>query len=81
MEEALKKFIIEANVLARRINTIYIWDILIQTEEAVKTLAGSILTTKSVELKTEYITTRKSIVKLNGFPLYISVDYLGVLFT
>lgn len=53
MEEALKSLNIGDKVLALQSNAR--WDILLQTEEAAKSLAGSILTTKSLRLQTEYM--------------------------
>lgn len=46
------------------------WDILLTTEDAVKSLAGNILTTKSVRLQTEYMGIRKTVA------LYITADHL-----
>lgn len=48
MEDALK---INPKVLARRTNAL--WDILLQTEQQAKELAGSILNTKDLRLQTE----------------------------
>lgn len=56
------------------------WDILLSTEEAAKSLAGCILTTQTVRLQTEYLRTRKSEVILHRVPLCISEDYLFFFF-
>lgn len=53
MEEALKNLNIASKVLTRRVNTML--DILLTTVKETKALAGSILTTKSVRLQTEYL--------------------------
>lgn len=47
------------------------WDILLATEDAVKALSGSILTTKFVRLQTDYLGMRKTKVTLHGVQLYI----------
>lgn len=66
MEEALESLNIRAKVLARRSNAM--WDILLSTEDAEKSLANNILTTKSVGLHSEYMGTRKTKVTLLGVP-------------
>lgn len=50
MEDALMALNIAAQVLAGRFNAM--WDILLVTEEAAKTLEESILTTKTLSLQT-----------------------------
>ncbi|CAE1242006.1 unnamed protein product [Acanthosepion pharaonis] len=47
----------------------------------IRRLAGSILSTKSVRLQTEYLGTRKTKVILHGGPLFISLDHLGFFFS
>lgn len=54
---------------------------MLQTPDAAKSLAGNILTTKSVRFQTEYIGRRKSKVTLHGVPLFISEGHLGVFFS
>lgn len=79
MEEALKALNIAAKVLARRPNAL--WDILLATEEAVEALAGNVLTTKTLRLKTEYMGTRKTRITLHGVLMYISEDHLVAFFS
>lgn len=52
-------------------------DILLTTIKEAKTLAESILTTKSVRLKAEYLDAWKTRITLHGMPLDISENYLG----
>lgn len=78
MKEPPKCLIIGTKVLARRCNAM--WDILLMTEDALKALAGNILTTKSVRLQTEYMGTRKTNVTFHGASLYIGEDLLGFYF-
>lgn len=52
MEEALKSLRIAAKILARRSNAM--WHILLDTEDATKSLDGNITITKAVRLQTEY---------------------------
>lgn len=68
MEEAIK----EAKVLARRSNAM--WDILLVTEERAKSLAGSILTSKTLRFQTEYISTQ---ITLHGVPTCIMEKHFG----
>lgn len=75
MEEALKNLNIASKVLTRKINTML--DILLTTVKETKTLAGSILTTKSVRLQTEYLDAWKMKITLHGMPLDISENYWG----
>lgn len=66
-------------MLAKRSNAM--WDILIgDTEEAVK-LTGSILTTKSLRMQTEYMGTRKTKITLHRMPMDITDDHLGAYFS
>lgn len=53
MEEALNSLNIGAKTLACCSKAM--WDILLPIEEVAKSLAGNILTTKSVRLQTEYM--------------------------
>lgn len=76
MEEALKSLNIGAEVLDRKSNTR--WDILPATEDATKSMAGNILTTKSVRLQTEYMGTRKTKVTMHNIPLYIMEDHFSL---
>lgn len=55
MEEALKSLNLSPRILVRRSNAV--WDIILVTSDEAKTLAGSINTTKSVRLQTEYLDT------------------------
>lgn len=64
MQEALKTLNVSPRVLARRSNAL--WDILLANEEEAKKLAGSILTTKTVRMQTEYMGTRKTRVTVHG---------------
>lgn len=52
------------------------WDILLDSEESAKRLAGSILKTKMVRMQTEYMGTWKTKTALNGVPIDISDDDL-----
>lgn len=70
MEESLMSFNIGAKVLTHRSNDM--WDLLLVTEEAVKSLTGNILTTKSVRLQTEYTGTQKTRITLHGVLMYIT---------
>lgn len=79
MKEALKTLKIGAQVLSRRSNAMS--DILLATEDAVRSWAGSILLTKIVRLQTEYVETRKTNVTLHGDPFSISEDHLGCFFS
>lgn len=72
MEEALKSLNNGLKMLARRSNTI--WDVLMATEQEVKQLAGSVLTSKSVRLQTEYMGTQRTRVMVHGVPVDISDD-------
>lgn len=56
------------------------WDIMLPTEKAAKSLAGNLLITKSVKLQTKYMGQRKTKVSLDRVPLIISEDYLGFFF-
>lgn len=69
MKEPIKCLIIGAKVLACKC----LWDILLVTEDALKVLAGNILTTKSVRLQTEYMGIRKTNVTFHEASLYIGV--------
>lgn len=62
--EAKKSLNIGSKVLVRRSNVM--WDILLQ--DVAKSLAGSILTAKSVRLQTEYMGTRKTRIRYTGCP-------------
>lgn len=64
MEEALKNLNIAPKVLAESSNAM--WDVLLATEDKAKKLTGSILTSKSVRLQTEYLGTRKTRITLHG---------------
>lgn len=79
IEEVLKILQISAKILARQSNAM--WDILLATEDAAKSLAGCVLTTKIVRLQTGYLGTRKSKVTLHRIPLFISEDHLGFSFS
>lgn len=76
MEEVIKSLSIGTKIFARR--TRAMWDILLASEDAAMSLAGSILTTKSVRLQTEYLGTRKMKVILHGVPLYNFVRPLEI---
>lgn len=45
-----------------------------------KELAGNILTTKSIQLQTEYMGTRRMIITVYGVPLDITVDHVKAFF-
>lgn len=78
MEEALKALKIGTKVLARRSNAI--WDILLAMEEAMKTLAGSILTMKMLrQLQMKYMGTQKTCITLHGVTMYITGPFVGLL--
>lgn len=72
MEEALKTLNISPKILARRTNAL--WDILLQTEEQAKRLAGCVLNTKALRLQTEYLGTRRTKVTIHGVPIDIPED-------
>lgn len=57
MGKALKSLNIGTEILARHSNVM--WDILLQTDDAAKSLADSILMMKTVRLQTEYMQARK----------------------
>lgn len=78
LEEALKSLNIWAKVLVTISNAML--DVLLVIEYAPKSLTGSILTTKLVNMETEYMRTKKTKVILYGVPLYISEDLLGHFF-
>lgn len=50
-------------------------------EEATKTLARSILTTKMLRLQMEYMGTRKTHITLHAVPMYIIEEHLGAFFS
>lgn len=50
------------------------WDILMATEERAKSLAGSILTSKTLRFRTEYISTQ---ITLHKVPIYITEEHFG----
>lgn len=60
----LKSLQITPIVLTKRSKSM--WDSLLANEDEAKTLAGSILKTKSMRLQTEYMGTWRSRVSLNG---------------
>lgn len=66
-----------ARVMTSRTNAM--WDVLLASEEA-KTLAGSILTTKSVRMKEEYMGTRRTKITLHGMPMDAAEDQSGAFF-
>lgn len=79
MEETLKSLNTGAKVYVRC--SIAIWGIVLQKAEAAKSLAGDILTTKSVRIQTEYMRRRKTKVPLHRIPLFIPEDHLGFFFS
>lgn len=80
MEEALTCLNIITKMLARRSNPM--WDILLTSEEEAKTLAGCILTTKSVRTQTEYMGAERTKITLHGMPMDIEEeDLVGAFFT
>lgn len=69
MEEALQSL----NIATKIVNhSNAMWDILLVMEEAVKELAGSILTTKSVWIQMEHMGTMKTKVMLHQILMDIS---------
>lgn len=72
MKEAIMSLKIPANVLHR---SRAMWDILLASEDAVKSLTCSIMTTKLMRLQTDYDRIRKTKVILYGVPL-ILLDHL-----
>lgn len=73
MEEALKIIKKAPKILAKRSNAM--WDVLLATEEEAKGLAGNVLTTKALHLKTKYMGTRRTkitahSVKSGMFPVF-----------
>lgn len=79
MEEALKVLNIHPKILARRSNAL--WDLLLASEEQAKTLAGSVLFTKSIRLQTEYMGTCRTRVTIHGVPVDITTNRMGAFFT
>lgn len=79
MEEALKVLNIHPKILARRSNAL--WDLLLASEEQAKTLAGSVLFTKSIRLQTEYMGTCRTRVTIHGVPVDITTNRMGSFFT
>lgn len=77
-EEALKSLQIIPKLLARWSNTI--WDILMVNEEKAKKLVGSILTTKSIRLQTEYMGTQTTMIPLYIVPMDLREEQLEVFF-
>lgn len=75
VEETPKVLNIGAKLLARRSNVM--WDILVGTAEAAKTLAGSTPTTKSLRLQTKYMDSRRSRITLYRVSMYITEDHQG----
>lgn len=74
MEEALKSLQIQPKVLAHQSNTM--WDVLLANKGQPKNLAGSILTTKSVCLQTEYMGTQKTSFTLLSMPMDVTEEWL-----
>lgn len=73
MEEVTENLNIESKSFARRSRTMR--DILL-AEDAAKSAAGRILTTKSVRLQRDYVGSRERKVILHGMSLYISLEHL-----
>lgn len=78
MEEALRSLNIVAKMLARR--TTALWDILLGTEQEAKQLAGSVLSTASIRLQTEYMGTRRTKIIVHGVPVDICEDRMEAFF-
>lgn len=57
-----------------------LWDLLLQTEQQAKSLAGSILSTKNLRLQTEYMGTCRTKVTIHGVPIDISDDRIEAFF-
>lgn len=53
-----------------------LWDLLLQTEQQAKSLAGSVLSTKNLRLQTEYMGARRTNVTVHD----ISDDRMGAFF-
>lgn len=77
VEHVLKSLSVSQRIMAYEYA---IKDILLATSYEAKVLAGSIPTTKSVRLQTEYLGTRKTRVTLLRVPLIIEEGYLGAFF-
>lgn len=67
LEEAIKSLQIALKVVSKRSHTM--WNILLSLLEGAKCLAGSVLMTKDVRLRTEYMSTHKMWISLHGVPL------------
>lgn len=65
-------------MLARISNAM--WDILLENKDEASSLAGSILTTKSVKMQTKYIGTRRTLIILRGVSMDIDKYHLADLF-
>lgn len=77
MKEVLKSLKIMPKMLARSSNSM--WDLLSSKQEA-KQLAGSILSTYSLQLQTEYMRTRNTNITIHGVPVDISENRIGAFF-
>lgn len=78
MEESLKALNITPCILARRSRAL--WDLLMKSEQEVKDLGGSVLTSKTLRLQIEYMGTRRTNVTVHGVPIDITEDRLGAFF-
>lgn len=79
MEEALKNLNIAPKVLARRSNAM--WDILLGKEVEAKQLAGSVLSTTSIRLQTEYMGIRWTKITVPEVPVNICENCMGAFFS
>lgn len=55
--------------------------ILLTSEKEAKTLAGCILSAKSVRMQTEYMCTQRTKITLHGVPVDTEDDLVGAFFT
>lgn len=78
MEESLKALNITPCILIRRSRAL--WDLLMKSEQEVKDLGGSVLTSKTLRLQIEYMGTRRTNVTVHGVPIDITEDRLGAFF-
>lgn len=66
-------------MLVRRTNAI--WNIFLTSKEEARSLAGSILTTKSVRMQIEYMGIRRIKITLYGMTMDVEEDLVRLFFT
>lgn len=78
IEDTLKSLNIGVKVLARISNAM--WGSVLANEDQTSSLAGSILSTKSVKMQTEYFGTRRARITLHGVSMDITEFHLAAFF-